>query len=278
MNIGIVGLGLIGGSIAKAYKRNSSDIIYGSDINKPVQDIAIMSNTIDRVLDISTIPLCDCIFIALYPTAAIAFLERYAEYISKSAIVMDVCGTKRKVCQAGFAIASKYGFTFVGGHPMAGKHQSGFKYSSALLFKDAYMIVVPEHMDNIRVLERIKKLLEPLLFKHITITTAEKHDKMIAFTSQMAHLVSNAYIKSPTAKAHKGFSAGSYKDLTRVAYLNEEMWAELFMDNKDNLLNELDYLTRELFEYKKALENGDRHQLKTLLLEGKKRKEEVDGK
>ncbi|MDD2261756.1 MAG: prephenate dehydrogenase/arogenate dehydrogenase family protein, partial [Clostridia bacterium] len=145
-------------------------------------------------------------------------------------------------------------------------------------FKDAYMIVVPDSTDNIRALERIKKILEPLGFKHITITTAQKHDKMIAFTSQMAHIVSNAYIKSPTAKAHKGFSAGSYKDLTRVAYLNENMWTELFLENKDNLANELNLLIEQLYEYKKAIENNDDMKLKELLEQGKECKEEVDGR
>jgi prephenate dehydrogenase len=140
------------------------------------------------------------------------------------------------------------------------------------------MIVVPDSTDNIRALERIKKILEPLSFKHITITTAQKHDKMIAFTSQMAHIVSNAYIKSPTAKAHKGFSAGSYKDLTRVAYLNENMWTELFLENKDNLANELNLLIEQLYEYKMAIENNDDMKLKELLEQGKECKEEVDGR
>ena len=161
---------------------------------------------------------------------------------------------------------------------MAGKQNSGYKYSTSTLFKDAYMIVVPDSTDNIRALERIKKILEPLSFKHITITTAQKHDKMIAFTSQMAHIVSNAYIKSPTAKAHKGFSAGSYKDLTRVAYLNENMWTELFLENKDNLANELNLLIEQLYEYKKAIENNDDMKLKELLEQGKECKEEVDGR
>jgi prephenate dehydrogenase len=278
VNIGIVGLGLIGGSLAKAYKSNSENTVYGYDISKPVQNIALMSNAIDNILDISTIPLCDCIFIALYPAATIKYLEQNARYISKNTIVMDTCGTKRKVCEAGFKIAAEYGFVFAGGHPMAGKQNSGFKYSSAILFKDAYMIVVPDSTDNIRALEKIKKILEPLLFKHITITTAKKHDIMIAFTSQMAHLVSNAYIKSPTAKAHKGFSAGSYKDLTRVAYLNEDMWTELFLENRDNLVNELDYLMNQLSEYKEALKNNDEEKLRQLLIQGKICKEEVDGR
>lgn len=140
------------------------------------------------------------------------------------------------------------------------------------------MIVVPDSTDNIRALEKIKNILIPLGFKHITITSAEKHDQMIAFTSQMAHIVSNAYIKSPTAKAHKGFSAGSYKDLTRVAYLNETMWSELFLENSDNLANELDFLINQLGEYKAAIVNHDEKELRSLLVKGKECKEEVDGK
>lgn len=278
MNIGIVGLGLIGGSLAKAYKVNSENTVFGYDINKSILDMAIMSKAVDHVLDLTTIGKCDYIFIALYPAATIDYLEKNARYISSTTIVMDTCGTKRKVCEAGFSIAAKHGFVFAGGHPMAGKQNSGFKYSSASLFKDAYMIVVPDSTDNIRALENIKNILSPLGFKHITITSAQKHDQMIAFTSQMAHIVSNAYIKSPTAKAHKGFSAGSYKDLTRVAYLNETMWSELFLENSDNLANELDFLINQLGEYKAAIVNHDEKELRSLLVKGKECKEEVDGK
>lgn len=278
MNIGIVGLGLIGGSLAKAYKCNSDNTIFGCDISKSILDIAKMSGAIDGVLDASTIGKCDYILIALYPSATIDYLKNNAQYISKNTIVMDTCGTKRVVCKAGFKIAEEYGFIFVGGHPMAGKQHSGFKYSSASLFKDSYMIVVPDSLDNINALEKIKNILSPLQFKHITMTTSKKHDQMIAFTSQMAHIVSNAYIKSPTAKAHKGFSAGSYKDLTRVAYLNESMWTELFLENSDNLVKELDFFINQLTQYKTALENHDEHVLKDLLAEGKECKEEVDGK
>ena len=139
MKIGIVGLGLIGGSLAKAYKEYSDNIVYGYDINKPVQDIALMSKTIDYVLDISTIPLCDCIFIALYPSATINYLKQNACFISKNTIVMDTCGTKRKVCEAGFKIASEYGFVFAGGHPMAGKQNSGFS-QQCYFIQGCYMI------------------------------------------------------------------------------------------------------------------------------------------
>jgi prephenate dehydrogenase len=277
MIIGIVGIGLIGGSLAKAYKSDNCNTVYGYDTDRSVLDIAKAADAIDEELNESNIGKCDFILIAIYPMATVRYLKSMAPYISKNTLVMDCCGTKRMVCKACFEIAKNYGFTFAGGHPMAGKQNSGFKYSSPLLFKDAYMIVVPDSTDNIRALEKIKQYLKPLNFKHITISSADKHDEMIAFTSQMAHIVSNAYIKSPTAKAHKGFSAGSYKDLTRVAYLNEDMWTELFMENGDNLIKEMNILICELKKYRDAIQDHDDDTLKVLLVEGKKCKEEVDG-
>ena len=159
---------------------------------------------------------------------------------------------------------------------MAGIEQSGFKYSKANMFKGASMIIVPPVYDDIMFLDRVKQLLAPAGFGRLTVTTADKHDAMVAFTSQMAHLVSNAYIKSPTVFEHKGYSAGSYKDLTRVAWLNEQMWAELFIENRNNLLYELDLLLKSLGECKDALIEADFDKLKALLYDGKRLKEEVD--
>ena len=172
-------------------------------------------------------------------------------------------------------LAEEHGFLFVGGHPMAGTHFSGFKYSRATLFKGAPMVLVPPVFDDMQLIDRVCKLLAPPAFGQFSVTTAEKHDEMIAFTSQLAHVVSNAYVKSPTAAAHKGFSAGSYKDLTRVAWLNPEMWTELFLENKDNLTREIDILIGELQQYRDAMAADDRETLCRLLDEGKKRKEEV---
>ena len=145
------------------------------------------------------------------------------------------------------------------------------------MFKGAPMIIVPPRYDDIVLYDHIEELLEPAMFGKFSVTTPEKHDEMIAFTSQMAHVVSNAYIKSPTARSHKGFSAGSYRDLTRVAWLNPQMWTELFLENKDNLIHEIDFLIGSLREYRDAMENDDAERLCTLLEEGK-RKEEVDGR
>ncbi|MDP4133446.1 MAG: prephenate dehydrogenase [Bacillota bacterium] len=278
MNVGIVGLGLIGGSLAKAYKSKENMTVYGEDIDQSVQDFAKLSGAIDEPLTEDVLNKCDCILIALPPEAAAAWLIKNAQFIDRHTIVIDCCGTKRKICEMGFRLAEKYGFEFVGGHPMAGTHRWGFKNSRANLFKNACMVVVPKTFDDINLLERIKKVLLPAEFGFISVTTAQKHDHLIAFTSQLAHVVSNAYIKSPTALEHKGFSSGSYMDLTRVAWLNPDMWTDLFLENKDNLLSEIDTIVHSLLEYREAIASEDADSLRALLDEGRKRKQEVDGK
>ncbi len=277
LTIGIAGLGLIGGSLAKAYKRAQVNAVYGYDHNKSVQDTAQLHGAIDGELNEETIAQCDAILIAVYPAGAIAYLESIAPYINSTTIVFDCCGVKRAVCEQCFAIAHKHGFTFVGGHPMAGKHTSGFKSSSADLFDDASMVLVPEVTDDIRLFDHMETALKPVGFGRLTVTTPAMHDKMIAFTSQLAHIVSNAYIKSPTARAHDGFSAGSYRDLTRVAWLDPSMWMELFFLNRDMLVEELDIFINSLTKYKQALVDNDTDAMLALLSEGVRIKEEVDG-
>ena len=273
MNIGIVGLGLIGGSFAKAYKA-AGHTVYACDSDKSVLDFALLSNAADGLLNAESMRQCELFLIALYPRTAIEYLNEWAQHISPKSTVIDCCGTKKKICDVGFQAAARYGFTFVGGHPMAGSEQSGFKHSKATMFKGASMIIVPPMYDDILFLEKIKLLLAPAGFGKLTVTTAEKHDKTIAFTSQMTHLISNAFIKSPTALEYAGFSAGSYKDLTRVAWLNEQMWAELFLENRDHLFHELDLFLTSLKEYRDALQSEDFGKLQALLREGKRLKEE----
>ena len=276
MTVGVVGLGLIGGSFAKAYHEKGHRVLAWNR-NRSVYDFAVMSGAVDGELNEGSISGCDLVLIALYPQAAIDYLEKMGPYIGKKPVVIDCCGTKRVVCSACFPIAERYGFTYLGGHPMAGTHNSGFKYAKASMYHGAPMVIVPPVFDDIELLGRVKELLAPAEFGHISVTTAEKHDEMIAFTSQLAHVVSNAYIKSPTAGMHKGFSAGSYKDMTRVAWLNPQMWAELFLENKDYLTKELDVIIEGLLQYKAAMAADDLPELVRLLDEGRKRKEEVDG-
>lgn len=276
MITGVVGLGLIGGSMARAYKA-AGHTVYGADISVETQGYALLSGITDKKLTKENISECDILFIALYPEAAIRYLTDNAPYISRDCMVFDLCGTKRNICKTGFKLAKEYGFTFTGAHPMAGTQFSGIKYSRKDLFRGAPMVIVPAENDNIFLLDKIKEILSPAGFGSISVTSAPKHDEMIAFTSQLAHIVSNAYIKSETAKSHGGFSAGSYKDMTRVAWLNENMWTELFSENSDYLIKELDYIIESLVQYKKALEEDDKNTLRKLLKDGRLLKEQIDG-
>lgn len=276
MRVGILGLGLIGGSLARAYALEGHTVL-ACEKDESILSFAMLAGAVHGKLDESTIPSCDLILLAIYPGGSASWLEQHAHLVSPTTLVLDCCGIKQEICQRCFPLAEKYGFTFVGGHPMAGSQFSGFKYSRANLFSGQPMVLVPPVFDNIQLLHRVKEMLKPCDFGSFSVTTAEEHDKMIAFTSQMPHIVSNAYIKSPTAQNHKGFSAGSYRDLTRVAWLNPQMWAELFMENKENVLQELDFYIQSLTAYRDAIAFDDMPHLISLLEEGKKRKEEVDG-
>ena len=275
--VGIVGLGLIGGSFARAYHAAGWEVL-ASNRTRSVLDFAILSGDVNGELTKENAGSCDLVLVTIYPEAAIRAIREFGPYFGKKPIVMDCCGTKRVVCEACFPIAEEFGFTYVGGHPMAGTQYSGYKYARSNLYHNAPMVIVPPQYDDIFLLGRIKELLKPAGFSRISVTTAEEHDRMIAFTSQLAHVVSNAYVKSPTSRVHHGFSAGSYKDLTRVAWLNAPMWAELFLENKDNLITEITGIIDNLDAYRRAMEEDDREGLVDLLNEGKRIKEEVDGR
>ena len=276
MTVGILGLGLIGGSLARAYALEGHRVLC-SVRNEQMLSFAMLAGAVEAPLTPDNISECDLILLAIYPEGSAAWLEQNAPYIRKDALVIDCCGVKTEICRRCFPVAKAHGFTFMGGHPMAGTQFSGFKYSRANLFDGAPMVLVPDRYDDPELLEWAKKALAPCHFGSFSVTTAEDHDRMIAFTSQMPHIVSNAFIKSPTALEHRGFSAGSYRDLTRVAWLNAPMWAELFLDNREHVLKELDVLIHNLTQYRDAISDKDEDTLITLLEEGKRRKEEVDG-
>ncbi len=268
MKIGVVGLGLIGGSFARALSDSGKHEVYGLDRNRSSLLAAKMVGAITDELSEDNIGKMDIILIALYPQATVDFVKKYADKIKKGAIVTDCGGVKRPICSPCEKIADDNGFIFIGAHPMAGTQFSGFNASRGNLFKNATMIVTPKENTDIRTLEKLKNVLDDAGFGAINFTTPEEHDKVIAFTSQLPHIISNAYVKSRTAVKQKGFSAGSYRDLTRVSKLNEEMWSELFFENKDNLCDEIDFLVERLSEYSKALKSDDKDGLITLLREG----------
>lgn len=277
--VGILGLGLMGGSFAKALHEGGVEV-YAWNRTHATTELA-MIETIDGELDEETVPTCELIILAGYPQVSIDWLRKMAPSISPGALVIDVVGVKRVICEACFGLASQYDWTFIGCHPMAGTQYSGFAHARANMFHKAPMVVVAPDMDDfvrLDVLERLKELLAPCGFGMFTLSSARHHDEIIAFTSQLAHVVSNAYVKSPSARVHKGFSAGSYKDLTRVARLNATMWTELFLDNADFLSKEIGILIDNLQQYKDAIDAGDAQTLEALLREGDRRKREVEGR
>lgn len=267
LTVGIAGLGLIGGSFARAYAAGGARVL-GYDAEAAVMREAAEAGAVAGELTNGNAKECDLILIALYPAAAVEYLTKTAPHLRGCGLVMDCCGVKRAVCEVGFALAKEHGFGFLGGHPMAGIQFSGFSNSRADMFKGASMIIVPPAEGGAPLVEKAKELFAPAGFGRFTITTAEHHDEMIAFTSQMCHVVSNAYVKSPRAQEHAGYSAGSYADLTRVAKLNPSMWTELFIDNKDYLINEINLMIKHLAEYREALEASDEPCLAALLADG----------
>lgn len=276
MNIGVVGLGLIGGSIAKSAKKNTNFKVYGYDINESVVKKAIQEKSIDGELTEKRLAVCDYVFIPLYPEAVVEYVEKNASVFKDGAVIIDCAGVKRSVCDKCFKIAENFNFVFVGGHPMAGTQFSGFENSKDTMFYNAPFVLTPKENEDILVLANAREVIMKLGFGRVSVMTPQKHDKLIAFTSQLAHVVSNAFVKSPSAIERKGISAGSYKDLTRVAYLNENMWTELFLDNKDNLIFELDNIINELKKYSDAMKNDDPETLRRLLKDGREAKERAD--
>lgn len=285
MTVGILGLGLIGGSFARAFRAAGAEVLaYDTD---PDVLAAAMVETVAGELDDASVGRCDLIVLAAYPAACVAWLRDHAELLGSCSdvaagagpVVIDTAGVKGPVCGEAFALAAEHGFAFVGAHPMAGAENSGFAFARPDLFRGAPMVLTPPPVDDIArllLLDRVNTLLAPAGFGSMSVTDPAEHDRVIAFTSQLAHVVSNAYVKSPTARSHHGFSAGSYRDLTRVAHLNAPMWAELMMDDAENLSREIGWLVDALRAYRDALDAGDRDRLRMLLAEGDRIKRSLD--
>lgn len=282
---GIVGLGLIGGSFARGYAQAGVRVLAWD----PDEDVMVAAGmgTVSGELNDETLGECDIIVLACYPEACIEWLEAHAQALADATdteaimgpVVIDTVGIKGIVCERAFNLARENGFYFVGAHPMAGTQFSGYAHSRADLFEGAPLVLVPPAVDDslkLELLSQVREMVRPLGFGKFSVTSAEEHDHVIAFTSQLAHVVSNAYVKSPTAQEHHGFSAGSYRDLTRVAHLNASMWAELMTDNAQYLSQELTYLIDSLAAYRDALEKKDEEQLEELLAEGDRIKRALD--
>ena len=275
MKIAIIGLGLIGGSLARTIKLHTDAAVYGCDLNPATVEQALLMEAMDGELTDGLLRQCDLVLVALYPSAIIDWIRAHAEDFKPDALVIDCGGVKQSICAAIDPIAQGRPWHFIGGHPMAGREFSGFRYARDDLFDRASMILCAHGDDDPAVLQRARDFFMDIGFRRVQFTTPKTHDEMIAYTSQLAHIVSSAYVKCPLADKHRGFSAGSFADMTRVARLNEDMWTELFFDNREALLPVLEDLADRVAEYRDALREGDASGMKRLLREGREIKEKL---
>lgn len=276
MKIAIVGLGLIGGSLGRAICSKTSDRVYAFDIDeKSMSTGRLLSAYHERLTD-KNVGEMDVIIFSLYPDVLERELDSYCNKLKNGCLVVDLCGNKRRVVNQMQGLAEKYPhLEFISAHPMAGREFSGVSHSTTTLFDRASMILVPVKAD-IRTVKWLKEYSLALGFGKVVMSTAQEHDRIIAFTSQLAHLVSSAYVKSDQAQKSGGFSAGSFRDMTRVAKLSPEMWAELTLDNADHLTDELDKFIKHLQEYRDALSSSDKERLVKLLEDGNRIKIDVE--
>lgn len=275
MKVAVIGLGLIGGSLAKTIKLHGEHTVYGYDINAQIMQQAELLGAIDGVLTDDVLPLCDLTLVALYPEAIIEWIRTHAPLFKEDSLVIDCGGVKETICNALQDVTDGADWHFIGGHPMAGREFSGFRYARDDLFDRASMILTVHGDEDPALLQRARNFFMDIGFRRVQFASPKTHDEMIAYTSQLAHIVSSAYVKCPLADKHRGFSAGSFADMTRVARLNEDMWTELFFDNRDALLPEVEGLVERLTEYRDALRNNDREAMRTLLREGRETKERL---
>lgn len=271
-NVVIVGLGLIGGSLAKAFRKYSDCTVIGMDCCKETAGTALAAGAIEKIGTADDLPDADFVFLCLYPKACEQWLREHLAFLRPGCIVTDTCGIKSWLCPRMEKLAREGGFTFIGSHPMAGREKSGFGASDADLFLGASYILVPCGAPRAAV-ETLTELVLPLGFSGTAETTPQEHDHIIAFTSQLPHVLACSYVMSPQCPKHKGFSAGSYRDVSRVANINEVMWTELFLENRDALTEELDTLTGHITEIRNAVAAEDAGQLRALLRRGRLVKE-----
>ena len=267
MNICIVGLGLIGGSLAKAISARTSHKCIGIDANAQSCEKALNCGAVKQIITPQQLSQADVVILALPPQAITDFFKQNVEFMQRGALVFDTCGVKQKIVESVLPVAKQYGIRFVGAHPMAGREFSGFEYSLETLFDKASFIAVTDGADD-KDVDAVCALAKEIGFESVKVTTAEHHDRVIAYTSQLAHVVSNAYCKSPTIKERDGFCAGSFADMTRVGKLDVQLWTQLFLANAPALKDELENLINKLTEFKDVIAAEDKEQLIKLLQEG----------
>lgn len=274
MVIAVVGLGIIGGSYCKAIKKHTRHTVIGINRTQSVAQKAHEAGAIDVIGTVEDMQKADLVILCMYPGACVEFVEKNGEYIEKSTIVTDASGIKSAICPQMTELAKRFGFTFIGSHPMAGKEKNGFDVSDADLYLGASFIITPcgAVMEKVDFLASFARQIG---FGTIKVTTPEEHDRMIAFTSQVPHVLACAYVLSPSCPNHKGFSAGSYRDVSRVANINSKLWSELFIENREPLIKELDILIENITAISNAIKSNDSQELSELLERGHRVKQDL---
>ena len=272
MKIAVIGLGIIGGSFCKAIKKHTAHTVIGINRTHSVAEQAKNDGSIDVIGTVERLGEADIIFLCMYPQACVDFIKENGKFIKKGALVTDSSGIKSAICPQLYELSQEFGFVFVGSHPMAGKEKNGYGVSEAELYKGASFIITPCGADE-KYVNTLADLALSIGFGQVKITTPEEHDRMIAFTSQLPHVLACSYVLSPCCPNHNGFSAGSYRDVSRVANINSKLWSELFLENREPLITELDILIDNITRIKDAIKDNDRETLADLLEQGHKIKQ-----
>lgn len=272
MKIAVIGLGIIGGSFCKAIKKHTAHTVIGINRTHSIAEQAKNDGSIDVIGTVESLGEADIIFLCMYPQACVDFIKENGKFIKKGALVTDSSGIKSAICPQLYELSQEFGFVFVGSHPMAGKEKNGYGVSEAELYKGASFIITPCGADE-KYVNTLADLALSIGFGQVKITTPEEHDRMIAFTSQLPHVLACSYVLSPCCPNHNGFSAGSYRDVSRVANINSKLWSELFLENREPLITELDILIENITRIKDAIKDNDGETLADLLEQGHKIKQ-----
>ena len=255
MVVGIRGMGLIGGSFEKAFRKQGHEVVNLKDASS------------------AEIGRCNLVIVCLPPLMVAPWIVEHAGDFAADALITDAAGVKGVVCPKVESVAKTAKWTYVGGHPMAGKERSGYANSDADLYQGASMIFTPFAFTPSAAVEKLKAIFAEIGFARFVVTDPKHHDEMIAYTSQLAHVVSSAYVRDPLAAKHLGFSAGSFQDMTRVATVDPDIWTDLFLSNKDSLDAVLSRLIERLTQYRDAIRGENAVALRALLAEGRAAKE-----
>lgn len=275
----IVGLGLLGGAYAKALKKNGY-IVNAVDINKDSIEYALENKIIDEgaVSDYeSLIEKADVIISGLYPTTMVEWIKENQKYFKKGCIITDVSGVKRGIVDKVQEILSK-NIEFISSHPMAGREVSGVRNSDENIFKIANFIITPTEKNTDEGIKFVRELGEILGFRNITQLSLEEHDKMIGFVSQLTHVIAVSLMNTNDNTHLVEYTGDSFRDLTRIAKINEVLWSELFLLNKEILVKEIDDFAAELNNFRENLVNEDAEGMKKLFIQSTERRKLFDKK